>query len=662
MDLNRNSGMTLISALTTCCALMSLAPVGAHANDAMDLRMATVIAHIQKNPVNELPVGKHPKKPKRIFCRLFNISLSARAYFQLHTDPALDASSTEMLLKVARWYLANPNKVRDPDSAYWAGEYHSAILAKFGSRGTERKGAIPREAELLMLEYMLDYVNYWSRLGHYDASLKYETYYYWSTENHWWQEIVTAWGYLLALKDDPDFKDRTLDDGKSLQEHYERTCHYMKQHMRQRASKGFLLEISSGGYSSRMHNMWYMIYDISPDPNMRKLARNTLDLYWAFWAEEQIAGERGGGKVRHRGLRGLGPNTGRHLIPAWLYFGAGTLGLDYITQIPPDTIELAMHYTVLLSGYRPDEVIYKVLEDGKTAPPYPITQRRLGKQVPPEKVPETAAMGGCLYDVDQGDCLKYSWVTPDFILGTVMRPPYDGKAWQKGTAQGWWHGLLISSGGPHDPPERVVPTFMQSKDISSDQYAVQAKGSFMTRKLAKGWGRDNSSIPMGAFISKGLAEHAVHKGDFIFVNTPQCWVAIRSLGTDFVQSDGPILGKHKNKDVGVFYRLKEDHLPLVIEAATPGDYETFDAFKSAATQAAALSEDGAHTYSSLSGDQFTMFDDRSHPLVNGEPLDYNPAMAYDSPFVSSKWDSGIVTLTAGGMETTLDFNPGSVTK
>lgn len=641
----------------TCTVIMTLCTINLHANDAANQRMAAAIAHIKENPVNELPVGKHPKKPAVVFCRLFNISLSSRAYFRLHTDPALDAASNQDLQKVAQWYLGNPDKVRDPDSAYWAGEYHAAVLAKFGSRGTERKGAVSRKTERLLLDYMLDYVNYWSRLEHYDASLKYETYYYWSTENHWWQEIVTSWGYLLALKDDPDFKDRKLADGKSLQEHYERTCHYMNQHMQQRARKGFLLEISSGGYSSRMHNMWYLIYDISPDENMRKLAKNTLDLWWAFWAEEQIAGERGGGKVRHRYLRGLGPNSEVHLLPAWLLFGVGTKGLDYISAVKPDTTELAMHYTVLFSGYVPDEAIYKILEDTTTAPPYAIVQRRLGKEVPSKKVPEAADMGGNLYDIKAGDCLKYSWVTPNFILGTVMRPPHDGDAWQKGTAQGWWHGLLISSGAPDLPPERVVPTLIQDKDISSDQYAVQSKGSFMTRKLLNGHGRDNSTIPMGIFISSGLREYADHNGAFLFIHSPRCWVAVRAVGTDFILSNQFLKSSVSSKSEvkGDFYRMTNDHQPLIIETADPGSYTSIEAFKKAVLSAELVSKEGKHAYSSLSGDQLTMYDDRSTPRINNEEINYNPAMAYDSRYVKSKWDSGRVTISAGGMETILDF-------
>lgn len=414
------------------------------AASAVDDRVAAVTAHLKKNPTKELPVGKHPKDKNRVFCRMFNISLSSRAYFQLHTDESLDASSNKDLEKVAQWYLDNPDKVRDPDSAYWAGEYHAAALAQFGSRGTVRRGAISRKTELLLLKYMLDFVNYWSRLDHYDASLKAQTYFYDSTENHWWQETVASWGYLLALKDDPDFKDRKHVDGQSLQEHYKKTSFYIEQHMQQRARKGFLLEISSGGYSGRMRNMWHLIHDISPDERMRMLAKDTLNLWWTFWAEEQVNAERGGGKVRHRDLKGLHANNENHLFPTWLYFGVGTHNLDYIKSTGPDKMGPNVHYMEVFSKYRPHEVIYKILEDRSRAVPYAVTHRCLGKEVPEKARLKLTQLPGSLYDFDQADCLKYSWVAPTFVLGTVMRPPYDGNVWQKGMAQGWWHGLLMS--------------------------------------------------------------------------------------------------------------------------------------------------------------------------------------------------------------------------
>ena len=67
------------------------------ANPVTEERIAEVIAYAKDNPVAEAPISTHPKKPEKTFSRLFNISLSSRAYFQLHTDPSLDATSGRML-------------------------------------------------------------------------------------------------------------------------------------------------------------------------------------------------------------------------------------------------------------------------------------------------------------------------------------------------------------------------------------------------------------------------------------------------------------------------------------------------------------------------------------------------------------------------------------
>lgn len=630
------------------------------AEESATERIERVIAHVRGNPIEELPVRNHPVYPERVFCRLFNISLSARAYFQLKTDSSLDASSNEDLGKVAQWYLDNPDKVRDPDSAYWAGEYHAAILAKFGTRGTERKGAISRETEILLMEYMLDYVNFWSRLYFYDISLEHHTFHYWASENHWWQEIVTAWGYLLALKDDPDFADRIMGDGRSIQEHYDRTVDYMKHHMIQRARKGFLTEISSGGYSMRMQNMWHLIYILSPDPELKRLAENTLDLWWAFWAEEQVSGERGGGKVRHRRLKGLLPESEAHQISAWLYFGVGSVDFNEIKNIGSDSTRLAAHYMALLSDYRPDAVIYQILEDRKSAAPYAVTQRRLGKSLLPyREFGPFITVKTARYDLEEGDCLKYSWVAPDFVMGTVMRPPLDSGVWNPGSAQGWWHGLLIAGEEPDAYPERVVPTLInnneiQSADFYGDQYAIQSKGSFMTRRLPDTfWGIDNSELPMGIYLSKGLRNQTVHEDDFLFVKNPMCWVAIRAVGTRFTLSNETLENKHAKH--GFFYKLAHEDMPMILEVADPGSYGNFKAFKAAARAAALSSENGIHDYHALSGDRLTMFDDRSSPRINGDEIDYNPGTAYKSPYVYSDWDSGVVKITAGKREKVLDF-------
>jgi len=639
----------------------------ATANEGAERRIAGVLEHFVKAPIAEQPITDHPELPGNTFSRLFNISLSARAYLQLMTDPSKDASSAVMLDRVAQYYLDNPEEIPDPDSTYWAGEYHAAALAKFGSNGTARKGAIPREAEVKMLKYMVSYVNFWSRLDKYDFSLKHQTYYYWNSENHWWQEIVTSWGYLLALKNDPDFKDTILADGKSVEEHYVRTVAYMKEHMRQRARKGFFTEISSGGYAGRMHAMYYMIYEISPDAELKSLATKSLDLWWAFWAEEQILGERGGGKVRHRKLRGLRPFSENHMVPAWFYLGVGARDLDYLNGLDDNAGIKANNYMAVLSDYRPAPFVTAILEDRITAPAYAIRQRRVGRSAgqdenaPPEIINEkrtpfdrAGIQKHKFYDFENSGVLKYSWVSPNFILGTNMRPPLDVNEWVAGSAQGWWHGLLIAVPGA-DYPERVVPTLIYPGDAMGEQYAVQSHGSLMARKLNDAWNKrqDNRKFPMGVFVSEGLKRRLVIDRDFIFIDSSTVWVAIRAVGTDFVLKDDAL--SRPLARAGSFYMLRQDSQPVIIEAAERADYPTFAAFQAAVRAASLVQRDGAYHYASLSGDTLSMFDDRSVPMINQQPINYSPAIAYQSRYTSSQWDTGVITITVGGQQHTLDF-------
>ncbi len=258
------------------------------------------------------------------------------------------------------------------------------------------------------------------------------------------------------------------------------------------------------------------------------------------------------------------------------------------------------------------------------------------------------------YDYEKTDVLKYSWVSPNFILGTNMRPPYEVSSWVAGSAQSWWHGLLLAGNDP-TYPERVVPTLIYPSDSMGEQYAVQSKGSMMTRKLNDAWSKasDNRKHPMGVYISEGLKQRTQIKGDFIFINSPKAWVAVRSVNTDFVKSDETLAPTFQR--AGNFYRLKEDTRPVIIEAAEHRDYPSFQSFQSAVRNAELTYQDGAYEYESLSGDILTLFDDRSYPMINGEPVNYTPSFAYQSPYVSAPWDSGVITVTAGDKQHILDF-------
>jgi len=59
----------------------------------------------------------------------------------------------------------------------------------------------------------------------------------------------------------------------------------------------------------------------------------------------------------------------------------------------------------------------------------------------------------------------------------------------------------------------------------------------------------------------------------------------------------------------------------------------------------------------LGGDQLTFYADQSRlPKINGTVVDLAPQKVYDSPFVQSDWESGVVTIQCGDEQRILDFN------
>jgi hypothetical protein len=56
-------------------------------------------------------------------------------------------------------------------------------------------------------------------------------------------------------------------------------------------------------------------------------------------------------------------------------------------------------------------------------------------------------------------------------------------------------------------------------------------------------------------------------------------------------------------------------------------------------------------------DELTMYCDQLRlPEINNSPIDLAPKLVFDSPFVQSKWNSGVVTITYGQDKKVLNFN------
>ena len=94
-----------------------------------------------------------------------------------------------------------------------------------------------------------------------------------------------------------------------------------------------------------------------------------------------------------------------------------------------------------------------------------------------------------------------------------------------------------------------------------------------------------------------------------------------------------------------------------MEVARKTGFAVFAEFQ-AAVVALPLAFDGKVLSSGdLGGDQLTLHAARTAvPQVNGRTLDLASPKVFDSPFIQSKYDSGVVEIHKGGRSLVLDFN------
>ena len=94
-----------------------------------------------------------------------------------------------------------------------------------------------------------------------------------------------------------------------------------------------------------------------------------------------------------------------------------------------------------------------------------------------------------------------------------------------------------------------------------------------------------------------------------------------------------------------------------MEVGRAADFTGFTAFQDQILANSLTFASSTVNYQSTLGDTLTLYSNYSQsPRVNGVTLNYKPTKAYDSPFVSGDFGTGVVSMQKGARQMTLDFN------
>lgn len=593
--------------------------------DGFERRRDEAMASLRGQPYRP-EAKREPLGPGRaLYTRHFSYAALSFAFRAMWNDEQFEAANAA-LDENSEYYLTHPQAFADRDSFYWGADILCRIVEFFGRHGSRAPGRLSSHTEDLILAMMFAYAKDYSKLD--DAeSAQSRTWHVWESENHHIQKFSALWQFSKLLSRETAWRDQSYADGRTPAEHYTAWTAYAKEYCRERARRGLFIEMANGGYGVHTLKGVYNFLDFADDPQLATLASMLLDLYWATWAEEQLGGIRGGGKSR------IYPANAVRGKDELYYFSRYYLGEQDL--LPPSN----HFFTILSSRYRLPLVVMDLALDPAGRGVYEIRQRRLGLALPGYNANPDYRL-----DVEHGGIVRYSYCTPDFILGLPLLHALPNSAWTLISSQNRWQGVVFAG----DAECRIVP-LCQAKDgrtAYNQMWGVQAKGAMLCQRLA-----DTAVVNTGGmrvYFSPAGLSHRVEEQGWVCCEAPQAYAAVRPARGGYRWGDGPD---------AAWMIFDDGRAPAILEVARKQDYPSYEAFIAAVVTQQVRWSGPTLTYHSLAGDVLSLPTDYDAlPAVNGRPIDLAPDQTFDSPFIQSGWGSGRVTITKGSRTLTLDFD------
>ncbi len=480
-----------------------------------------------------------------------------------------------------------------------------------------------------------------------------------------------------------------LKDGNEYRarEHYEAWVKFWDKWFTQRARRGPFIEINSPTYMLYSLGFLQSIYDLCEDQALRTKTGQFFDMVWADWAQDQIGGMRGGAKTRS-----YGPKSG---------YGSMTQFAKYLLGGPGN----ACHgfFELLLSDYRLPPLIWELALDREGLGCFAYLSRRPGEE---ENVwPRPLGNERTLLCDTPGRFLRYSWVTPDYVLGTQMDHP--GAVHSHLSVSRRQHSMIFAG----DPYCRIIPgplysgekpgligsaeideTDPDSWKLGTDHYyrSVQHHRVMITQqsrnltRISPEWfpDYDLGSKPYGILFDGDL-DRLEEKNGWIFLAKGNAYLAVRVIvGRDSRPDDSSeTIRGHKgetalgekgyewNEDLSIL-RLKNKYSPIIFEAGRKADYPSLENFQEdvldkslnlySTVMAPNLGFD-ILKYTGCGEDAEEIIFNSANseiPTVGGNYIDYSYPELFDSPYLISEYESGLVKIKKKDQELILDFNGG----
>jgi len=446
---------------------------------------------------------------------------------------------------------------------------------------------------------------------------------------------------LLAaqfLKNIPEYADKKYDDGSTLAQQYEARRKYFLAWFDERSKRGQFVEAGSPSYQTHTLNALFNLRDFAEDPVLRKKAEMFLDLAYASMAEETLLTTRGGSKSRVK--------SGHEYNE-----GMSDRSYDLLFNAPGRTFVPLPSNTRGTSNYYPPPVVVDLARDIDRRGDYVFAKRCPGPLA--GGVDETTILddeGRSLWRTldPEKSVLRYGFATPDYVLGSAG---LDEK-WLVDAGMGFrWQGIVFAG----DPLARigfeVKPADDKDWNGFNPFFSVQDRNILITQKWVPVPPNPASANPafLRVYFSPTLDE-VQEEGGWIFVKDGGAFAGIKVVSGGYAWTPA---WKHADSVVTQnksFITLDSENSPVIAVANQAADYNNdFNAFKVALKAQPIGFAGGVLRFATIT------FQGTQPGKVNGQTVDLAPSRGYNSPFIRSDWNSGLIYVRKGNETEILDF-------
>jgi len=520
--------------------------------------------------------------------------------------------------------------VEGEERFHWVAPLLIRVYELFHSKSKHFPGRLAPEAEEGIRQVLWEYASIRCEKEFYTPE---HVWWFWGSENHDAQRVQSFWGAAKILSESDSYRNRDYQDGYTVPEHYHALDEFIKERFRQRIQRGLLAETASPGYSKYTLACWHNYYDFG-DPELGKLAGAALSVWWADWAQEQFGAVRGGAKARvYQGEQAQTARADSSASMAWYLLGEG----------PPRSAHPGI-MCMATSGYRLPLVVMDIALDVEGRGTYEYRSIRPGLLQAGAEAKLARQDGMNVLDPGCGGLVRYTYGTPDFVMGSWILEKRPHADWAGISSQNRWQGVVFAGS---DPDARIFPQCegLRNGKTYNQYWSVQNKGTMIVCKLP-GPEFSKQAGDMRVFFASSLERQ--EEAGWIFAEAERAYAAVRILGE----------GRNYTWDDENWVRCRDSRHPVIIEAVRKQAYASFALFREAVLQNQCQIGEDRLVYQGLGGSGTLTFylSGGRLPEVNGASVNLSPPKAFDSPFLREDHASGVVTVEKGSRRLTIDLS------